>query len=435
MRPPGQSSVDKERDYLTRDEVLEILGIKPQTLYAYVSRGIIRALPRPGRRSNLYLGDDVERIRSRGAARAGLGAIAASAMQWGEPIIATNITQITEAGPRYRNRLAVDLARSNASFETVAEFLWEGTWVEQAHGWAAPRTPAAVISQLAKGANSSRNPHVMQLMILGVGLLGVSHGSRRERAVSGIAQALLIRQAIRVIAGVLGFLGPQRRFLELRPQETIASGVARAFGLEPSIDVLRAINAMLVLDLDHELTSSTFSARIAASVGADLHACLGAALNTHYTEITGARADKVEELFGLRRDQGAILRRVEGMLASAQRVPGFDHPFYPNGDPRAAILLALARGLGKGKRSVVAMLGTVDQLQEKLGLRPSFDLGAVAVCRALGLPPQTASGLRSLARTAGWAAHVAEQRLSASMLRPRARYVGPSVRTDDRVPD
>lgn len=123
MRPPGQSSVDKERDYLTRDEVLEILGIKPQTLYAYVSRGIIRALPRPGRRSNLYLGDDVERIRSRGAARAGLGAIAASAMQWGEPIIATNITQITEAGPRYRNRLAVDLARSNASFETVAEFL------------------------------------------------------------------------------------------------------------------------------------------------------------------------------------------------------------------------------------------------------------------------------------------------------------------------
>lgn len=385
MRPPGQSSVDKERHYLTRDEVLEILGIKPQTLYAYVSRGIIRALPRPGRRSNLYLGDDVERIRSRGAARAGLGAIAASAMQWGEPIIATNITQITEAGPRYRNRLAVDLARSNASFETVAEFLWEGTWVEQAHGWAAPRTPAAVISQLAKGANSSRNPHVMQLMILGVGLLGVSHGSRRERAVSGIAQALLIRQAIRVIAGVLGFLGPQRRFLELRPQETIASGVARAFGLEPSIDVLRA--------------------------------------------------DKVEELFGLRRDRGAILRRVEGMLASAQRVPGFDHPFYPNGDPRAAILLALARGLGKGKRGVVAMLGTVDQLQEKLGLRPSFDLGAVAVCRALGLPPQTASGLRSLARTAGWAAHVAEQRLSASMLRPRARYVGPSVRTDDRVPD
>jgi len=411
-------------DYLTRVEVLAILQIKPQTLYAYVSRGLIRSVPQPDSRSSFYLRDDVERIKVRSAARAGFGAAAASAMRWGEPVITTSITQITEAGPRYRNRLAVDLVRAHASFETVADFLWAGTWIDKPDGWSAPDTPAEVIAQLSLSTRLRAHPHVVQLLILAVGLLGVYHGSLRERTQSGTTPVLLARQAIWTMTGVFGFLGPRRRFVAMRSGKSVAAGLARALCINPTPATLGALDALLVLDVDHELTSSTFTARIAASGAADLHACIGAALNTHHSVVTGSRADSVEELLAPRSDSSTMIARVKNVLASAQRVPGFNHPFYPKGDPRAAMLIEIARDIGRSKRSVRALLETVELLQGEFGLRPSFELGSVMLCRALGLPPQTSSGLRSLARTAGWVAHAFEQRLAAFMIRPRAKYVG-----------
>ncbi|OGA36800.1 MAG: hypothetical protein A3G80_13055 [Betaproteobacteria bacterium RIFCSPLOWO2_12_FULL_62_13b] len=409
---------------MTRAEVLAILQIKPQTLYAYVSRGLIRSVPQPDGRSSFYLRDDVERIKVKSAARAGFGAVAASAMRWGEPVFTTSITQITEAGPRYRNRLAVDLVRAHASFETVADFLWAGTWIDKPDGWSAPDTPAEVIAQLSLSTRLRAHPHVVQLLILAVGLLGVYHGSLRERTQSGTTPVLLARQAIWTMTGVFGFLGPRRRFVAMRSGKSVAAGLARALCINPTPATLGALDALLVLDVDHELTSSTFTARIAASGAADLHACIGAALNTHHSVVTGSRADSVEELLAPRSDSSTMIARVKNVLASAQRVPGFNHPFYPKGDPRAAMLIEIARDIGRSKRSVRALLETVELLQGEFGLRPSFELGSVMLCRALGLPPQTSSGLRSLARTAGWVAHAFEQRLAAFMIRPRAKYVG-----------
>lgn len=411
-------------DYLTRVEVLAILQIKPQTLYAYVSRGLIRSVPQPDSRSSFYLRDDVERIKVKSAARAGFGAVAASAMRWGEPVFTTSITQITEAGPRYRNRLAADLVRVHASFETVSDFLWEGTWIDKPEGWNVPDTPAEVIAQLSLSTRLRARPHIVQLLILAVGLLGVYHGSLRERTRSGTTPVLLARQAIRTMTGVFGFLGPRRQFIAMRSGESVAAGLARALGIDPAPAALRALNAVLVLDVDHELTSSTFVARIAASGAADLHACIGAALNTHHSNLTGNRADSVEDLLEPRADLSKVIDRVKSMLGSAQRVPGFNHPFYPKGDPRAAMLIEIARDLGRSKRRVQTLLEALELLQREYGLRPSFELGSVMLCRALGLPPQASSGLRSLARTAGWVAHAFEQRLAAFMIRPRAKYVG-----------
>lgn len=424
-QPAASQSPASSPDYLTRDDVLAILGIKPQTLYAYVSRGLIHSVPQPDGRSSFYLGEDVERIRVKSAARAGFGAVAASAMRWGEPVITTGITLITEDGPRYRNRLATDLVRAGAPFETVADFLWDGTWIDRAAGWTAPDTPADVVAQLSGTAKLRGDPHVVQLMVLSLSLLGIFHGSMKVRIGTGVTPTQLARQAIRTMAGSFGFIAPRRRFVPFRAGEPVAAGLARVLEIEPTSVALRAINAMLVLDVDHELTSSTFVARIAASGSSDLHACMGAALNTHFSELTGCRADRVEELFDARSDAAGVIAKVKTLVAAAQRVPGFNHPFYPKGDPRAALLIEIARDIGgKNRRALRSMLETVDLLQSEFGLRPSFELGSVALCRALGLPPQTSSGLRSLARTAGWVAHIFEQRLAAFMIRPRAKYVG-----------
>src|SRR5262245_60659280 len=110
------------KDYLTAREVQAELGIKPHTLYAYVSRGLIRSVSRTGLRGHFYPREDVDKVRMRSLARAGHGPVAASAMHWGgEPVIDSSITDLTAEGPRYRGRLATEPAQTRHSFECVAE--------------------------------------------------------------------------------------------------------------------------------------------------------------------------------------------------------------------------------------------------------------------------------------------------------------------------
>src|SRR4051812_628690 len=109
------------KGYASSVEAMKLLDVRQQTLYAYVSRGWIRSMPQPGRKDRLYLREDIHRMLARSRAKSGQGAIAAAAMKyWGDPIIPTSITEITPEGPRYRGRLAVDLARCRAPFEAVA---------------------------------------------------------------------------------------------------------------------------------------------------------------------------------------------------------------------------------------------------------------------------------------------------------------------------
>ncbi|MDB5846906.1 MAG: citrate synthase [Rhodoferax sp.] len=112
--------------YASAAEAMRLLNVRQQTLYAYVSRGLIRSIPQKGLKDRLYLRDDITRVGMRSAARAGHGPVAASAMNWGEPIFPTSITEITPQGPRYRGRLAADLVRGGVAFEAVAELLWTG---------------------------------------------------------------------------------------------------------------------------------------------------------------------------------------------------------------------------------------------------------------------------------------------------------------------
>src|SRR6185503_6347410 len=98
-------------DYVSSRDALRILDVKPQTLYSYVSRGLIRRRVKPGHRTSYYNREDINRLKSRSVARSGHGPAAASAMYWGEPVLETAITEITPDGPRYRERLAMDLAR------------------------------------------------------------------------------------------------------------------------------------------------------------------------------------------------------------------------------------------------------------------------------------------------------------------------------------
>ncbi|HEY4372322.1 MAG TPA: citrate/2-methylcitrate synthase [Burkholderiales bacterium] len=419
-----------ESDYLNREQALEILGIKAATLYSYVSRGFIRAIPQPGGRASFYLREDVEKAKARAEARAGHGPVAASAMRWGEPVIQTGITEITPQGPRYRARLATDLAREGVSFEGVAEYLWSGLYHDDIGlstmvRWPSPPLQEAVSVWIQQAAQLHDNAHILQLMSVVTNGLGIAEGSRSERIASGATAVQSARRLIRALAGTFGFLGGKRSFYALKEGESIVTGVLAALGRADDETTNRALQQALVLCADHELNPTTFAARVAASTGADLHSCVGAALGAHFGSLVGAMPDKVEEMFAMPVDEKAILSTIKRLTEAARNPPGFNHPAYPKGDPRTALLLDVAEQSASPRTApeVHHIRAVLDAAQDQFGALPAIEMGLVTVSRALDLPAGTASGLFALGRSAGWVAHVLEQRLAGFLIRPRAKFV------------
>jgi citrate synthase len=205
---------------------------------------------------------------------------------------------------------------------------------------------------------------------------------------------------------------------------TLAGGapVARALcGPRASPAQLALADAALVLSADHELNPSTFCARIAASTGADLAACFTAALATLSGRRHGGACDRVEALLDEAHRHGPQ-QTVRARLERGLPLDGFQKGAYEEADPRTAPLLERARRLSPHAVDVFDAL--VDEVAHLGGGAPSIDFGLVAAATALDLGPGGGALLFALGRTAGWAAHVFEQRESAVAIRPRARYVG-----------
>ncbi len=411
-------------DYLSREEVLEILGIKRQTLYSYVSRGFVRSIPQPGGHASYYLREDIERVKAKSTARSGHGPAAASAMRWGEPVILTSITDITEQGPRYRNRLAVDLARSRCSFEVVAEYLWAGNWTDEPVAWHSTPAPAEIPALLAATTRLHPSVHILQLLTQATLSLGIAEGGS-ERVGAGGTPVLSARRLIRTLAGVFGFLGPRKAYVAPRSGESLAQSLARALGLPLEPVIVDALNTALVLVADHELNPATFAARIAASGGAELHSCIGAALEVHYG--IGLGCDRVEAMFAPPAQPAVVLELVRTRLQTAQKLVGFNHQLYPHGDPRTQMLVDIAREVARDRKMTRNLLLALEGMEKQFKARPSIDAGLVVLCRSLGLPDHTAGGLFALSRSAGWVAHILEQRRAGFMIRPRAKFTGSSV--------
>ncbi len=430
----SRASAAPHTDYLSRSEALRILHVKPQTLYCYVSRGFIRRVPQPVGRSSYYLREDVEKMRARSAARSGHGPAAASAMRWGAPAIITAITEITERGPRYRDRLAIDLARANRTFENVAEYLWTGSLLDEPLGWCAERGAGIPDALLVAQAQLGPGMHVLQRLSATVLAMGALEGNLGDRLRAGGTPVISARRLIRTLAGVFGWLGPRRTHVQVEDGEPVARGLARALGIAADESRLQALNTMLVLVADHELNPATFAARIAASGGADLHACISAALNVHAGTLIGGVPDRVERLFAPGAGTKAVIGAARKSLGSAEKLPGFSHPLYPRGDPRAEMMIEMARGFGR-TQPARSVLEAMARIKLEFAQLPSVETGLVTLSRAIGAPDGTASGLFAVGRVAGWVAHILEQRLQGFMIRPRAKFIrsAPGVPTRGTV--
>jgi citrate synthase len=204
----------------------------------------------------------------------------------------------------------------------------------------------------------------------------------------------------------------------------VADAVAIALGARPTPRTRKALNEALVLVADHELNASSFAARVAASTGADLYACIGSALGALSGPLHGGACDRVEALVG---EIGKPDRAAAVILERTRRgdaVPGFGHPLYPQGDPRGAWLLSRSAHRATPSKILAALVVAMNRAGRE---RATLDVALVARAADLRLGRGAAAAIFAIGRSAGWIAHVFEQRRAGYIVRPRAKYTGRAI--------
>ena len=376
------------------------------TLYAYVSRGRIESRPGEDGRSREYRSEDVQRLIERRQAGRGAAQGAAHSLTWGLPVLETRISLIRPQGPYYRGQSAIDLARGGATMEDTARLLW-GVSGPDPFAAAPARWPAAVEVLLRQRGLPPLTRASAALPLLAQDAQrqhSADPGQRRENA------ALLLRQHAAVLAGARPGRKPLHALLA-----AAWSGDARLG------EVLRSA---LVLCADHELNASAFAARVAASTGAGLHAAASAGLaalsGPQHGGATARAYALIAGLLGARRPGALVRERVQRGDALA----GFGHPLYPEGDPRAALLLTQLLGVRPRLAGAARLQQALDAAIDLTGRQPSLDFALASLAALFGLGPEAALSVFAAGRMAGWLAHALEQQETGGLIRPRANYAG-----------
>jgi citrate synthase len=193
---------------------------------------------------------------------------------------------------------------------------------------------------------------------------------------------------------------------------------------------VRALDTYWVSTAEHGLNASTFTARIAASTGADCAAALSSAVGTLSGPLHGGAPARVLPMLDAVAASGDPEGYVRDLLSRGDRIMGFGHRVYRAEDPRARVLRRTAEELGSPRVEVALALEKVaiEALRERHPDRPletNVEFWAAVVLDIAEVPPDLAPAMFACARTAGWSAHILEQRETGRLIRPSARYIGP----------
>jgi citrate synthase len=390
--------------YLSAREASAELAISPATLYAYVSRGLIRSEPSSDSRSHRYRAEDVRVLKERRAPSPeprGLRNFDADL-----PVMDSAISTITEDGPIYRGVNCIDLAEKD-TLEHAATLLWDVTGVDPFSQDNCPR----VSDEMRAIAEATRHAAPIDRTIAVLALAASADPRAFTRAADG--RALLGGRIMRLVVATMlnGTSSPQPLHLQIAK--------AWAPNSRTAADLIRRA---LVLLADHELNASAFTVRCAASTGLNLYDAVIAGLVALKGPKHGGAGVLAAQFMKTLVD-GDVAPVIRERVALGERFAGFGHGVYKNGDPRARALLdALARaGAAKKLTSEIP-----ERIAEATGEFVNIDYALAVLVHTLGLPPGNELVLFAMARTVGWIAHASEQLRHGGLIRPRARYIGPA---------
>lgn len=387
-----------------------MLSVTPATLYAYVSRGLIRSEETAGSgRDRRYHAEDVLRLKERKDLRRDPAKAARGALHSGAPVMESSITLIADGHLYYRGHDAVTLAHS-WSAERVAALIWhDDPEAEVTLAAQRPELPSRWRG-IRRGIQDLGVVGRIAVLLPVAGAEDVTGFDLRPKMVRGTGERIM-RMMVAEAAGSAGIEG------------SAAATLAAAWA--PGKPAARKlIDAALVLAADHELNVSSFTVRCVASAGSTPYAAITAGLAAMQGTKHGGHTERVESLLReIGRPDGA--REVlAGRLRRGEPIPGFGHGLYPDGDPRGRALLEMITAAFPRSPAVRLASAIVQEMASLTGDHPTIDLGLVALARALSLPAGSPLTLFALGRAIGWIGHAIEQYELDSLIRPRAIYTG-----------
>ncbi len=386
--------------YLTTAEVARRLEVKPATVYAYVSRGLLDRVPGPrsgkGRGGSLFAESEVARLAGRGRE----GRRPANPLEH----VATSLSLLADDELYFRGRRATDLATGSTA-EAVAGLLWTGELAEPGPFTATAALLDAVRAAIAALPASAR---LTDQLRVAVAVAGAADPLRFDLAPDAVVRAARTLLAV-LVDCTAPSVGPG----------SLADRFWPALSAAPQPPGL--LDAVLILLADHDLAVSTVAARVAASARAHPYAVVSAglgALDGHYHGAVSTQAYRF-----LAETQPDPVTALSERLRSGGRVPGFGHRVYQRRDPRAVALLGLLRAA----RPDSPVLDAIDVVTAELSERtfPNVDVALAALMHDYGMSPDAGEAIFAVARTVGWTAHALEEyREPGLRFRPAGVYIG-----------
>jgi citrate synthase len=395
---------------LTTQQVADRLGVRAETVYAYVSRGLLHSERSGSGRGSTFDREEVDALLDRGRrSRPEL----AAARTWRGPVVDTDLTLVEQGRLFFRGVDAVELAGS-LGFEAVASWLWTGA--ADAQPFVAPAAPLASAAAAVQALPATAD--LVSRLRVAVAASAAADPLRYDVA-RGVVPTARGLDATMVEALPVVERATRRRTATTPP---LARRLwSRLAPRRPTERLLDCLDAALVLLVDHDLAVSTVAARVAASTRAHPYAVVATGLSAMEGPLHGAASTLA---FTMLRDavgQGARSVVAEH-LRSGRDLPGFGHSLYPDGDPRAA---ALHRRLAS-EPAAAQVLDTVHELTEASRQHPNVDLLLAALALVTGMDRTAGEVVFAVGRAVGWIAHALEEYDEAPLrFRGHGRYRGP----------
>lgn len=395
---------------LSTKETAELLGVKPETVYAYVSRGQLGSRREPGGRGSTFDAEEVEALARRNRRETG-----GSSTTGGELSVRTGITLIDGDRYYYRGVDATELAARH-SYEEIAEWLWTGE-LRPGVLFSAPEASVAAARRAVDALPEHSGPtDRLRVAAIAASANDPLRFDLSENAVLGTARTL-----IPTLVAAL----PPTRYAPMNDGPLAHRLWTRLSGRTPNEASLRALDAALGLLVDHDLAASTLAVRVAASARAHAYAAVSAGLGVLEGPLHGAASGLAHRLLLDVLEQGTAAPVVADELRAGRRVPGLGHRLYPGEDPRARALFALLEEVPGAAPALAAAHDIVATTARHRPLHANVDLALAVLTVGSGMPASAGETVFAIARTAGWIAHILEEYEERPLrMRPSGRYVG-----------
>jgi citrate synthase len=344
----------------------------------------------------------------------------------------SEISSIIDGVLTYRGYNIDELAE-HSNFEEVAFLLWNGRLPKRDELESLKKEldenaeiPEELIAQLKA---YPKNVHPMSALRTAVSALGLFDEEAEDNSMEANR-----RKAVKLTAKlptiVTAFARIRQGLEPVKPKKGL--GFAANFlymltGEEPTEVSAKALDKALVLHADHELNASTFAARVTTGTLSDIYSAITTAVGTLKGPLHGGANEQVmamlEEIGSMDRIEAYIQKKLD----NKEKIMGFGHRVYKDGDPRAKHLREMSRQLGeqKGDKRWYEMSVVIEKLvYEKKGLKPNVDFYSASVYTYLGIPRDLFTPIFAVSRVTGWTAHVLEQYADNRLIRPRAEYTG-----------